>query len=87
MVLSAGGASLQDLSECGGEMTRLSETDDDAYLKQTGPEEELKSVDYDVHICSACGTTITEQFQVASTRYTPRVQPAMRWQAGKRNAK
>lgn len=50
--------------ECGGEMTRLSETDDDAYLKQTQVrEEELKSVDYDVHICSACGTTITEQFR------------------------
>ena len=50
--------------ECGGEMTRLSETDDDAYLKQTQVrEEELKSVDYDVHVCSACGTTTTEQFR------------------------
>ena len=50
--------------ECGGEMPRLSETDDDAYLKQTQVrEEELKSVDYDVHVCSACGTTTTEQFR------------------------
>lgn len=50
--------------ECGGEMNRLSETDDDAYLKPTQVrEEELKSVDYDVHVCSACGTTTTEQYR------------------------
>lgn len=50
--------------ECGGGMNRLSETDDDTYLKPTQVrEEELKSVDYDVHVCSACGTTVTEQFR------------------------
>ena len=50
--------------ECGGEMSRLSETEDDEYLKTRQiREEELDSIDYDVHVCSACGTTTIEQFR------------------------
>ncbi len=50
--------------ECGGEMKRLSETEDDAYLAPTQVrEEELKSEDYDVHLCSACGASTVEKFR------------------------
>ncbi|HNY20913.1 MAG TPA: TPM domain-containing protein [Treponemataceae bacterium] len=55
--------------ECGGEMKRLSETDDDAYLLPTQiREEEIKSEDYDVHVCSACGASTIEKFR--GSRYS-----------------
>lgn len=50
--------------ECGGGMNRLSETEDDEYLKTRQiREEKLDSIDYDVHVCSACGTTTIEKFR------------------------
>jgi len=50
--------------ECGSDMHKLSETDDDKYLKPTQvKEEELKSEDYDVWLCDACATTTIEKFR------------------------
>ncbi len=57
-------ASPRDCPECGGQMRRLSETEDDAYLEPTQiKEEELKAEDYDVHVCSACGASTVEKFR------------------------
>ncbi len=54
----------RECPECGGEMRRLSEKDDDAYLLPTQiREEEIKSEDYDVHVCSACGASTIEKFR------------------------
>lgn len=50
--------------QCSGEMKRLSEIEDDEYLKTTQiKEENLDSVDYDVHVCSACGNKTIEKFR------------------------
>lgn len=57
-------ASPRACPECGGQMRRLTETEDDAYLEPTQiKEEELKSEDYDVHVCSACGASTVEKFR------------------------
>ena len=50
--------------ECDKPMNKLSETEDDNYLsKSQRTEEELKSYDYDVWLCSSCGNKTIEQFR------------------------
>lgn len=57
-------ATARTCPECGSAMNRLSETDDDVYLAPTQvKEEEIKSTDYDVHLCSACGATTVEKYR------------------------
>ena len=55
---------------CGGVMHRLDEAADDAFLdrgQQT--EERVKSVDYDVWLCGACGTQRPERYTKWITSY------------------
>jgi|GEM_PF-452794 len=50
--------------ECGGVMEKLSEAEEDKYLKDTQIiEEELKTIDYDVWICSSCENKTIEDFK------------------------
>jgi uncharacterized protein len=55
---------------CGGTMRRVDEAEDDEYLDQgQRTEERVKSVDYDVWICGACGTQRPERYAKWITSY------------------
>lgn len=57
---------------CGQKMTRLDEQADDAFLGQSQVfEENLKSVDYDVWKCEACGSKKVEAYPNRFSKYDP----------------
>jgi uncharacterized protein len=61
----------RDCSNCGKKCVRLDETTEDEYLpKESQFEEELKSVDYDVWKCNACGETSIEAYISEKTEYS-----------------
>lgn len=60
----------RDCHQCGTKMNRLSEATEDKYLsKEYQFEENLKSVDYDVWLCAACGSVSVEQYVNERTKY------------------
>jgi len=49
--------------KCSNSMTKLSESEDDAYLSKIQvAEERLNSLDYDVWICDSCKNTVIEKY-------------------------
>src|SRR5690606_35446927 len=55
---------------CGGRMHRIDEAADDEYLDHgQRTEERVKSVDYDVWLCGACGTQRPERYTKWITPY------------------
>lgn len=55
---------------CGSAMQRVDEAGDDAYLEHAQRvEEQVKSVDYDVWLCPACGTQRPERYAKWLTSY------------------
>lgn len=50
--------------KCSNSMTKLNESEDDAYLSKTQvTEERLNSLDYDVWICDSCKNTVIEKYR------------------------
>lgn len=61
----------RDCKNCGQKTHRLNETDEDEYLsKESQFEETLKSVDYDVWKCAACGEISLEAYINEKTEYS-----------------
>lgn len=62
----------RDCKSCGKPLTKVLEKDDDQYLqKGQVKEEELRSVDYDVWLCSACQSTEVWNFINRFSKYEP----------------
>ncbi len=61
----------RECANCGKKCVRLDEVKEDEYLpKESQFEEQLKSVDYDVWKCSACGETSIEAYINEKTEYS-----------------
>lgn len=61
----------RDCSKCGKKCVRLDEVAEDEYLsKEAQFEEQLKSIDYDIWKCNACGQTSMEAYISENTEYS-----------------
>jgi len=61
----------RDCANCGKKCVRLSETEENEYLsKESQLEEQLKSVDYDIWKCKACGQFSMEAYLNEKTEYS-----------------
>lgn len=73
--------------ECSGAMEKLSETDDDKYLKPFQiTEERIKAEDYDVWVCPACKASTVEKYR-AGRYFLYAVCPACGGQTAKQTAR